>query len=128
MAKAKAKAPAPAQQGGKFKRTRALTLPTLKLVEEVAVNVTATGPMHVSTAQQRPGKDGKVMEPATVLPVVNLETGEVTQIILGSVLKDILTETYPKDAYVGKSFEITKHAKATGKRYNTYSVFEIDAG
>jgi len=127
MAKAKAKAKG-AIPGGKFQRTRTLTLPTLRLVDEVAVNVTATGLMHTSTATQKPGKDGKVMEPATVLPVTDLETGEVTQIILGAVLKGILEETYPKDSYVGLSFEITKHAKATGKRYNTYSVFEIDAG
>lgn len=113
--------------GGKYNRTRAVTLPTFKLAEETPVYVKVTGAMHQSNATQRPGKDGKAMEPATILPVVNVETGEVTQIICGSVLKGILTETYPDDGYVGKSFEITKHAKAQGKRYNTYSVFEIDA-
>lgn len=123
---AKAKKPA-SLAGGTYKRVRAVTLPTLKLIDDKAVHVTITGPMHVSTAQQRPGKDGKVMEPATVLPVADLDTGEITQVVAGAVLKGILTESYPKDSYVEKSFEITKHPKATGKRYNTYSVFEIEA-
>lgn len=122
MAKAKTKV-----AGGKYNRLRAVTLPTLRLVEETAVHVTVTGAMHVSTAQQRPDRDGKVKEPATVMGVTDLDSGEVTQVIVGAVLKGILNETYPKDGYVGKSFEITKHAKATGKRYNTYSVFEIEA-
>lgn len=132
MAKAKKKAPAraaavAAPAGGKYTRVRALVLPTLKLVEEQPAHVTITGPMTVSTASQRPDKDGKVKEPATVCPVTDLDTGEITQIICGAVLKGILNEQYPDDAYVGKSFEIVKHAKAQGKRYNTYSVFEINA-
>lgn len=129
MAKSKKKAAAPVARpaGGKYTRVRAVTLPTAKLTEEVPVHVTIMGAMHVSTAQQRPGKDGKVMEPATIMSVTDLDTGELTQIVVGSVLKGILNETYPEDAYVGKSFEIVKHAKAQGKRYNTYSVFEIEA-
>ena len=124
---AKAKQAAKAVPGGKYPRTRSVTLPTLRLVEETAVFVTVTAPMAVSQVAQRPDKDGKVKEPATVMPVTNMDTGEVTQIIVGAALKGILTETYPKNGYVGLSFEITKHGKAAGKRYNTYSVFEIEA-
>lgn len=129
MAKAKKKAPAKvaAPQGGKYTRIRALVLPTLKLVEEQPVHVTINGAMTTSTAPQKPDKDGRTKEPATVCPVTDLDTGEVTQIICGAVLKGILNEQYPNDGYVEKSFEIVKHAKAPGKRYNTYSVFEIEA-
>lgn len=128
MAKAKKKAPAVvAPSGGKYTRLRAVTLPTLRLVEETAVHVTITSPMAQSQVSQRPDKDGKVKEPATVCNVTDLDTGELTQIICGAALKGILNETYPNDGYVKKSFEIIKHAKAAGKRYNTYSVFEIQA-
>ena len=124
MAKAKTQKAVP---GGKYARTRSVTLPTLRLEEEIAVYVKITGAMHVSQVQQKPDKDGKVKEPATVAPVVNVETGEVAQIIVGAALKGILSDTYPKDSYVELSFEITKHGKAPGKRYNTYSVFEIES-
>ena len=126
MAKAKAKAPA-APTGGRFTRTRSVTLPTLRIEEETPVYVKVTGPMTVSQVQQKPDGDGKVKEPATVMPVVNIDSGEVAQIIVGAALKGILNETYPKESYVDLSFEICKHGKAPGKRYNTYSVFEIEA-
>lgn len=127
MAKRKKAAKKVELVGGKFTRTRSVTLPTLRLAEEGTVYVKITGPMTQSTVQQKPDKDGKVKEPATVAPVVNVETGELTQIIVGAALKGILGETYPKDGYVDRSFEITKHGKAPGKRYNTYSVFEIES-
>lgn len=115
-----------ARKGGKFARTKAVTLPVFKLADDVPVYLTATGEMYEGK-EQKPAKAGeKPMEPATILPVVNVETGEVGQIIVGAVLEGILNETYPDGAYVGKSFEIVKHAKKEGKRYNTYSVFEID--
>lgn len=126
MAKAKAKA-STAVAGGKFKRMRSVTLPTFRLEEEKTIYVTIDSPMAVSSFAGKPDKDGKAKEPATVCTVTNVETGEIGHIIVGAVLKGILNETYAKDAYVGKSFEITKHAKANGKRYNTYSLFEIEA-
>lgn len=135
MAKAKAKAAnsdnTPAPTGGKYTRTKAVTLPVFKLIDETPVYVKITAAMFEGKEQKpQVDKDGKpkaAMEPATLLPVVNVETGEVGQIIAGAVLEGILTDSYPNDGYVGKAFEIVKHAKKDGKRYNTYSVFEIEA-
>lgn len=117
--------------GGKFARLKSVTLPVLKLADETPVYVKVTGVMFEGKEQKpvidaKTGKPAAAMEPATLLPVINLETGEVAQIIAGAVLEGILTDEYKDGAYVGKGFEIVKHAKREGKRYNTYSVFEID--
>lgn len=132
MAKSKKAAPAQAARvaapaGGKYTRVRSVTLPTLKLIEEQTVHVTITSAMQVSTVTQKPKAGEQAKEPATVCNVTDLDTGDIAQMICGAALKGVLNESYPKDEYVGKSFEITKHAKAAGKRYNTYSVFEIEA-
>lgn len=63
-------------------------------------------------------------EAATLVDVINLETGEENQIIVAAVLKGILNETYEGEAYVGKCFEIVKHRVADVK-YNTFNVSEI---
>ena len=132
MAKSKKKAPAEAvavaaPAGGKYTRVRSVTLPTLKLVEEQTVHVTITSAMVQSKVAQKPKAGEAPKEPATVCNVTDLDTGALAQMICGAALKGVLNESYANDGYVGKSFEITKHAKAAGKRYNTYSVFEIDA-
>lgn len=117
----------PAPKGGKYTRKVAVTLPVLKMLEDQPHYVTATAAMYEGK-EQKPAKEGdKPMEPATILPVVDIDTGEVAQIIVGAVLEGILNDSYPDAGYVGKSFEITKHAKKEGKRYHTYSVFEIEA-
>jgi hypothetical protein len=65
------------------------------------------------------------MAPAELANVVDLETGEECQIIVNAVLRGVLDEFYPDAGYVGKAFQIVRHAKAAGKRYNTFSVDEI---
>lgn len=65
-------------------------------------------------------------EAATLLNVVNLVTGENAQIIVPAVLKGIFDDEYPDNAYVGKKFSVTKHAKQTGKAYHPFSVAEIE--
>jgi hypothetical protein len=127
MAAKKKSAPAATQaKDSKYKVLRNVTMPTLKLELEVPAHVKATGEYFTGKAQ-KPGKDGKAMEPATVLPVINVDTGEVAQLILGAALKSILEETYPAHAYVDRAFRIVKHDKQAGKRYFTYSVDEIEA-
>jgi hypothetical protein len=134
MAKAKkgnTPADLPKPTGGKYTRTKAVTLPVFKMVEETPVYVKITAAMYEGKEQKpvldKDGKPGKAMEPATILPVMNVETGELSQIIAGAVLEGILNDSYPDAGYVGKAFEVVKHAKREGKRYNTYSVFEIEA-
>ena len=123
---AKAKTKDTPVTGGKYQRTRSVTLPQLKLTDETPVYVRFMQPMFVSKVIQKakPGEAPK--DPATVVMVTNIETGELMQLIVGAALKGILTEEYAGDAYVDKNFEIVKHEKAPGRRYNTYSVYEIE--
>ncbi len=129
MATSKKKsAPAPvAQTSGKYKVVRNVTMPSIKLELETEYFLKATGAYFEGRAQKQRGSDGEAMKPATVLPVVNVETGEVGQLVLGSVLKDLLDESYPNASYVDKAFRVVKHDKKAGKRYFTYSLDEIEA-
>lgn len=125
MATAKKKA-APAASGKTYKTKRVVTVPVLKWTLEEPVHVRIESKMFKGSAQKAtPGK--QAMEPATLVHVTNLDTGEVTQIILGATLVSILNETYEKDSYLGKSFRFIKHEKKDGKRYYTFTVEEIEA-
>ena len=104
---------------------RNVTMPTLKLALETAVYVKITGPMFQGRPQPaKPGEEPQ--KPATVVPIVNVETGEAMQLVLGAALASTLAESYPEDSYVEKGFRIVKHDKRPGKRYFTYSVDEIE--
>lgn len=104
-----------------FKKVRNITLPLFKLSNNRPYYFQPTGPMFLGK------KIDENKEAATLLNVIDLETGEEGQIIVGAVLKGILTESFPGDEYVGKGLEITFHAKGeTGKKYNTYTVAEVD--
>lgn len=112
--------------GGKYERKRAVTLPVFKVEEEKSLYLHVNAAMYIGKEQKaQPGK--KQMEPATIMPVTNIETGEQGQIIVNAALKSILDESYPNASYVDKKFEVIKHAKKDGKRYHTFSVFEIEA-
>ena len=108
-----------------FKVTKNVTLPLLKMVEEEPAFVKFTSAMFVGKEVKGSG-DGKRMEPAVLAHCINLETGENVQIIINAVVKENLNESYPSDAYVGKCFQLVKHAKREGKRYNDFSVSEIE--
>jgi hypothetical protein len=63
--------------------------------------------------------------PPQLAQVIDLTSGEVVQIIIGSVLESELKREYPNDAYVGKGFSIQK-AKIQGKRYAAYQIAELE--
>lgn len=104
-----------------------LTLPLLKMAEGSPIYIKFTAPHFVG--KQVAEADGKKKEPPIMANVVNLPTGELVQIMLGSVLVGILRDEYPNDAYVGKGFEIMLTEKKRGRNggnYNTYKVAELD--
>lgn len=102
----------------RFKKVKAITLPLLKMENEVEYYLKFDGPMFLGKAID----DKK--EAATLANVTNLESGEQVQIICATVLRGILDEAYPGEEYVGKCFEIVKH-RDLEKKYNTYSVCEV---
>lgn len=108
-----------------FARKKAVIVPVLKLVIDQPVYVKATAPMFVGKEIKGEGDKAK-MEPAIILPVINLQTGEEMQMIANKVMQANLDEVYPNAGYVGKGFEVTKHEKRDGKRYNDFSLFEIE--
>jgi 5-methylcytosine-specific restriction endonuclease McrA len=60
-----------------------------------------------------------------VVDAVNLMTGESCCVVVDTVLKNALRESYPADGYVDRTFQIMKFAPAVGKRYATFDVKEI---
>lgn len=102
-----------------------LTLPLLKLKIGEPVYIKFTAPLFVGKLIE----DSQTKEPPTMANVINLPTGELVQIMLGSVLQGILKDDYPGDGFVGKSFMVTLAEKKRGKgagTYNTYSVAELE--
>lgn len=101
-----------------------VTLPLFKWSPGVSKFLTIMGPVFQGKAIKEAGT-AKGKEPAFLCNVTDLETGELGQIIVATVLKSIFHEEYPEDAYVGKSFEI-KQRKIPGKDYNGFDVTEIE--
>lgn len=118
----------PINTASRFKRTRAITLPTFKFEQDKALYVKFLAAMHIgrvrlTRGQTEPDPDKK---PPTLAHVVNIETGEEGQIILAEVLKTELGEAYPNEGYVGRGFEIVKQKRKEGKKYDPYTIAEIE--
>jgi hypothetical protein len=110
-----------------FKVLKNVTLPLIKLEIDTPEYVKLTGTMFVGKEVKGTGDKAK-MEPAVLCHCVNLQTGENAQIIVNAVVKENLNDNYPENSYVGKSFELIKHDKREGKRYNDFSITEIEVG
>lgn len=119
-----------------FKVARIVTLPLLKLAEGVPVYVKFLDKMfrgkelrNEVVEKNADGSPKAKKEPPIMANVINLETGEQVQIMLGSVLQGILNDDYPGDKYVGKGFMIELTEKKRGRsggQYNTYKVAELE--
>ena len=119
-------------KGGEYKRLCAVTVPTLKTLEDVPIHVKITRPVEIKPKLDKNGAqsvddDGRALS-IDILHCVNLDTGEMVQVVAGKGLTMNLREyDGGNDAYVGRCFEITKHASPAGKRWKPYSVYEIEA-
>ena len=102
-----------------------LTPPVLKLEEDTPVYVQITAPMYVGKVIKAKAGE-KEREPAHILDCVNLETGEVCQVIASSIIQSTLTEGYPNNGYVGLRFSFTKKGKQPGKQYNKFEILELE--
>lgn len=109
-----------------FKATKHVTLPTLSLKDAGTI---------VHLRFESPIRQGKNInpddpkEPAHVATVLNLDTGELQQIVLAKQLRGTLEEEYPNDGYVGRIFELENLGKKKGgKSAEGYNVFKITEG
>lgn len=118
----------PASVPAGFKTKRMVTLPTLSMkTAGSSYAVRILDAMRVSALKNTKKVAGKEMEPATVCSAINLETGEQVNMILPAVVKGNLEEQYEDDSYVGKCFLMTNNGKREGKKYNDFSIIEIEA-
>ena len=117
---AKQKAPQTTATGMKFVRTKMVTVPVIKFVPDVPKFV------RIENAIYTGKKVEEKKEPARIAHVVDLETGEEGLMIVGKVLEGTLDEMYPDNKYVGKCFEIVNHGVRAEKKYNTYSISEVE--
>jgi hypothetical protein len=110
-----------------FKISKRVTLPLFKIAPNTEYYFQIESAMFIGkeVKEGRGGSEAKKKEPATLMRVINLETGELGQIICGAVLRGIFDDEYPEEKYVGKLFAIEMH-KIVGKDYNGYSVTEIE--
>lgn len=121
-------APAPR----KFKAKKAITLSTLKFVVDKPLHVLILGKLHEGKARVgRSGNvkldsDGQPRRPPTLVEVLDMDTGEMAQIIAATIIKTELSEAYPNDGYVGLGFEITKQKRKEGREYDPYSIVEVE--
>lgn len=116
MSKAKEKT----QTNDKFKIKKKVTgVPFLKIESGSAVYVEFTSPITVGQMKKKV---------ANFVNIVNLETGEIQKLLLGSVLSKILIENYPNDSFINKKFQIIKGEKVKGaeNEYFEYEVSEIE--
>lgn len=110
---------------------KVLTLPLLKLRAGITIYIKPTEPMFQAKPQKNIKEDDDASKkPPTLMHCVDLQTGELCQIIPGSILADIFNDDYPNQTYVGRGFKIVVgEQKAVqgggGKRYNQYTVSEI---
>tara|TARA_Y100000758_G_C16034706_1_gene415953 strand:- start:656 stop:1015 length:360 start_codon:yes stop_codon:yes gene_type:complete len=97
---------------------RVVRVPQLKLEggNDYAVKVEAK-------MYQEPARGTKTEGKVTLMKVVNLESGELCNILLGAVLKQLFSE---EDDYVGKFYLIGVGEIEGDNTWRDYSLSEID--
>lgn len=113
-----------------YKAKRLVTVPTLSLKEGKDGSLPTrilqfNEAMRVSTYVDPDPKKTKE-KPATIAGVTDVESGEVYQLLVPSVVEANLTRDYPNDGYVGMIFRIQCLGKRAGKRYRDFSIMEIE--
>lgn len=108
-----------------------VTLPLLKMVKDTPYYVRFESAMfkakEVTAARNVDPNSAAAQkrEPPMLAQVVNLENGEMAQIICPAVLVSELNNHYPDEAYRGRCFAI-ELKKVEGKSYNLVNVTEIE--
>ena len=155
MAKAKAKKEEAQQPAApvvksnlsdKFKVKRQITVPTLVMKDASPARILRFDSKMQISKYIDPDPAKKKEKPATVSGVTDMESGEVFQFLVPSVVEANLRRDYDaevkvsgegKDAkitedkgehtYIGKCFQIQCMGKRPGKRYRDFSIFEVEA-
>ena len=108
-----------------FKKVKDVTVPVLKLMPGIACYIQPTKAMYVGK-EIKAAAGSKPMEPATLLECIDLSTDNAGIVIVGTALKGIINDSYPDGTYIGKMFELINHGKRGDKKYNSYSLTEVE--
>lgn len=103
-----------------YKIVRKVVVPQLKLCVDEPVFILADSVLYAGKKLE----DDK--DPATLMNVINLSTGEQALIVVPTVLASILREEFEGDSYVGKMFRIVLR-KVEGKKYHQVELDELEA-
>jgi len=80
----------------------------------------------LAIARKKRGQDKDApKKPPMIARVINLETNTQAKLIGNQVVVSTLGESYPKDGYVGKSFQLRRMDKIKSASGNSYYAFEI---
>lgn len=109
-----------------FSKKKTVTVPVLKLMPDQPVYIYVESAMEQSKQVAGAKVAGQTMEPATIMHCTNLDSDTECLLIVGTMLKSVIEESYPNNSYVGLSFEVINHGKRGDKKYNAYSLCEIE--
>ena len=112
--------------GLKFKKIRSVTVPVIKMMPGKPVYLRFEGKMEISKQVNQKKVGDEPMKPATILHCVNLQNDSECILIVGAMLKSVIDEAYPNATYVGKNFELMNHGKLGDRKYNAYSLNEVE--
>jgi hypothetical protein len=103
---------------GGFKVKKNVTVALFKLVPGEDNFFHVQGSMHI-------GEKIGDREPATLMHVINMQTGEEGQIICPTILQKELAKQYENDTYVGKRFWL-RITRVPEKKYNMVEISELE--
>lgn len=106
---------------GDYRVKRRVTVPLISLTHSKELTFQVEG--TISTSAPVEG-DKKSKGPMSVVPVINLETGESVTLLLPTVLKSAL-ERVP-GGYVDKKFHAVQGPKMPGRDYFQVELFELE--
>ena len=109
-----------------FKKVKSITVPVIKLSADKPVYLRFESAMEQSKQIVTKKVGSQPMEPAVIMHCLNHENDSECILIVGKMLQSVINESFPDNAYVGKSFEIVNHGQRGDKKYNAYSVNEIE--
>lgn len=117
-------APAPVA----FKRKGVVTVPVLKIEEGKSYFVHIRDAIKTKTVSEIDPKTGLSSDKEiNIIPVVDLEDGEIKEIVGGAILVSELKDYKGGNSqYMGLSFEIMKNPAKPGKRAKQWTIYEIE--
>lgn len=104
-----------------YKLSKRITSNLFSLTYNTKLAFRVEGEMIKQDSAKKAEEDGK---PMTVMPVINMETGESLTMIVPTVLESALNRVV--GGYVGKQFFAVQGAKPKGKRYFDVELYELE--